>query len=87
MGTIFSVILFLSLVQVILSNSLSTTGIDLSKIEEEVSIYKNENYVLREKLLLATSLTQVASSAAVLGFTNSKSNIYIDSSVPVAIKQ
>ena len=83
---LLTIIIGLSLVQVILSNSLSTTGLDLSRIEKETKLYKNENAVLREKLLIATSLSEIASKAAALGFSQNKSRVFVRTSMPIAVK-
>ena len=85
--TIIITVIFLSIVQVVVSSSLSITGIDLSLIEKKGNVYKTENSILKEKLLYASSLSQIASKAATLGFVESSSIVVIRSSLPVAIKQ
>lgn len=83
---IVGVLIVLSLVQVVLSNSLSTTGIALSRLENEVAKYQRLNSMLRETILTETSLTKIASSAATLGFSQQTSQIVIDSSIPIAAR-
>ena len=80
------IIVVLSLVQVILSNSLSTTGIALARLERDVQNYQRQNVLLREKILTESSLTKIVSKAAVLGFSKGKSQIVINGSVPIAAK-
>lgn len=84
---LFSIIMLLSVVQVVVSNRLSTTGLELAKMQEEIRLYKNENALLSERLLAASSLTQIASKAAELGFVEAKSPIVISAHVPIAVKQ
>ena len=84
--SIIFIIIVLSVVQVAVSNSLSTTGIVLSRFDRDVSYYAKENAALRETLLLTQSLTFVASKAATLGFIEEKSQIVIGTSLPVALK-
>ena len=81
-----SILVVLSLVQVVLSNSLSTTGIALSRLEGEVARYKRLNSMLRETILTETSLTKIASSAATFGYISGSSQIVISGSVPIAAK-
>ncbi len=81
---IISIVIVLSVVQVTVSNSLSTTGITLSKIEQETSLYKQENALLREKYLLYGSFTQIASKAAALGFIEGRSQVVVGNIVPIA---
>ncbi|QQG40448.1 MAG: hypothetical protein HYV37_02655 [Candidatus Levyibacteriota bacterium] len=82
---IASVVVF-SIGQVAVANSLSTTGITLSKIEKEINAYSLENSLLKEKLLVKESLQYIASEAATIGFAEVKSQIIIGSSLPIAIK-
>ncbi len=86
LSTIIVIIIILSIVQVGVSNSLSTTGVVLSGLEQDILFYKKENAVLREKLLVTSSLTQVASKAAELGFVEGKSQLFVSKSWPVAVK-
>lgn len=82
---IFFVVL-LSILQVVVSNSLSTTGVTLGKLEDEINIYKRENQLLKEKLLSTSSLFYIASEAATLGFVEGKSQVFLSSPLPLAVK-
>ncbi len=84
-ATVSFTILVLSIIQVTVSNRLSTTGIVLSKLEEQINHYRRENALLAEKVLYASSFTTIASSAASLGFVDSKSAIYLSTPLPVAM--
>lgn len=81
-----SMLVALSLVQAILSNSLSTTGIALARLENEVVEYKRQNALLHELILNETSLTKIASKAATFGYTPGSSQIVVSGSVPIAAK-
>lgn len=83
---IVSIVIVLSVVQVAVSNSLSTTGITLSRIEQEIKLYKRDNAFLREKFLVSGSLLQIASKAANLGFVEGKSQLVVGTTLPIAIK-
>lgn len=78
------IILALSLVQVVVANSISTTGIELGKIESEIAAYKKKNAVLHEQVLISSSLTNIASEASRLGFEESKSQLVVESPLPIA---
>lgn len=78
------VIIILSLVQVVVANSISTTGIELGKIEQEVAVYKKKNAVLHEQVLISSSLTNIASVAGEMGFEESKKQLVIESPLPIA---
>lgn len=81
------IIFILSITKTIISNRLSTTGIALEKTEGELNNYKTQNLVLREKLLALSSLANIASKAALLGFVENKSQIFLTKPLPLAIKQ
>ncbi len=85
--TILGIILVVLCVgQVTISNGLSTTGITLSAIDEKIHSYELQNALLREKILADSSLTEVASKAAVFGFSQGKSQLVVSGLLPVAIK-
>jgi len=77
-------ILVLSIVQVVVANRISTTGLTLAKLQEEVKEYKRENTLIKEKILKDSSLTEIASSAATLGFAPSKENLKLGVPLPLA---
>lgn len=78
-----SVVILLSVVQAILSNVLSTSGVMLSKINSEIQVYKTENAVFKEKLYIAQSLTDIADRASKLGFKEQKSQLVLTTSTSV----
>lgn len=81
------ILLSVTILQIIISNSLSTKGIALSGIEAEIDSYKKENMQLNEKILFSSSLTHVASAAAAMGFSPEKDVVDISGVVPIAIKE
>ena len=84
---ITATIILLSIAQTILSNMLSTSGVPMSKINKELQAYKTENTQIREKLFLRSSLINIASKAAELGFVESKSEFVLKTSMPLAVRQ
>ena len=81
---IIFIIVGLSIVQVTVSNSLTTTGIELGKIEEAITTYRKENIKLNEKVLTMSSYDMIASKAADMGFVEEKSHIVITAPLPIA---
>ena len=80
------IIILLSIVQGGVSNKLSTKGVLVGKIEEQINKYKTENATLSEKLLSYSSFTNVQKKASMLGFSKEKRQIVISSSVPLAVR-
>lgn len=82
-----AIILFLSVVQVGISNRLSTTGIELAAVQQKIKQYRIENELLTEKLLTKTSYTQIADKAITEGFVDSKTTVYLSTPVPIAVSR
>ena len=80
------IIIMLSIVQGAVSNKLSTKGVMVGKIEEQINKYKTENAILSEKLLNYSSFTNITQKASKLGFAKQKKQIVISSSVPLAVR-
>lgn len=87
MASIIFTVVFLSVGQIMVSSSLSTKGVSLGKLEDEKNVYKKENALLKEKLLLVSSYTHIASEAGTLGFVRSKAQVYLTSPLPLAFRQ
>lgn len=85
--TLLTMVVVLSLVHVVVANRLSTTGITLSKLEEETKEYRTKNEILSQELFTASSLTMIASKAASLGFTTKMANVYFTAPLPLAIQR
>lgn len=83
--SVIMMVVILSVVQVVVSNSLSTTGIELSKIQKKRAFFARENAILRERLLTSSSLIYVASRAGELGFVEEKERMFINQAIPIAI--
>jgi cell division protein FtsL len=74
----------LSIVQVAVANMISTKGIELAKMEQEINEYKRQNAIMKEQILEKSSFTEVASKAGELGFIPSKNSIHLSSPLPLA---
>jgi len=79
-------IICLSVAQVVVSNRLSTAGIQVGENEDQIRYYKTQNSMLLEKIFLASSLGSIASRAARLGFIEDKSQLVLKTFLPLAVK-
>jgi len=86
--TIFLVglVVLLSVAKAVLQNSLSTSGIYLSKAQQEINYYKTQNAILSEKFLTASSLTSIIREASELGFIGGNNMMVIKTSSPLAVR-
>jgi|GEM_PF-4225892 len=79
-----TMVLILTLVQVIVSNTLSTTGVKLGDMQDQISALHRENMILEEKVLKASSLSHISSQAKDMGFLFDKSTVVISDHIPLA---
>lgn len=87
LGSLTLFIVLLSVAQITLTNAFSTDGIVLSKMDNQIVALQKENMVLKEQLYTQSSYTNIASVAATMGFVEGKSQIALETSRPLAIKQ
>lgn len=84
-------IVVLSLVQITVSNMLSTGGIELSSVQSQIDNLQKENAILKEQIYSVASLTYIASEAEKLGYVegvNTKSSVLVIANPqPLAIRQ
>jgi cell division protein FtsL len=83
---LLGLVVVLSVGKAILQNSFSTSGIIVSKAEQEISFYKTQNAILSEELLTASSLTAIIERANKSGFTSKNKLMVIKTSSPLAAK-
>jgi cell division protein FtsL len=60
--------------QIYENNELSTKGVELAKIEDQIKNIKLENSLLSEQLYRESSYAVIASKAAAMGFTENANN-------------
>ena len=80
------IVIILSVVRVTLVNNLSTTGVELSQMQDQISSYQKQNVLLKEKYLQMASLTNLEKKAEKLGFVEVNTPIYLTSPMPLALK-
>lgn len=80
------VILGLFVVRTAISNRISTSGVELGKTEDTVKKYETENTMLREQISALSSLSNISSAAAKIGFVESKSAFAISTARPIALR-
>ena len=83
---LLGLVIALSIGRAILHNTMSTSGIFVSKAEQEINFYKTQNAILSEELLAASSLTSITEKAQKLGFTGKNTLMVLGGSKPLAVK-
>ena len=83
---IFSLVLVLSLVQLVISHRLATLGEKIRFLEKETSQIEQEIIVLNEQLGGIASLSNVSFQAKDLGFQKATQVWHLTSQIPVALK-
>ncbi len=84
---IFLVIVGLSVTRITVENSISTTGIELLKLQNTISSYKKENALISEKYLEDSALISLAKKANEKGFVNANNQVYLSTPLPLALNQ
>lgn len=86
--TLGMTVILLSIVQISVSNFLSTGGIQLSLIQSQIQDYQRENAILKEKIYSVASLTHISEEANKMGYVEGSSQkaLVIANPVPLAIK-
>jgi cell division protein FtsL len=80
------IVVVLLVARITLVNSISTTGIKLVDIQNQINEYKNENELLKVQYLQAASYTNIASKAKQLGYVTVKSQVDLAAPLPMAMR-
>jgi len=83
---LLGVIISLSIGKAIMQNTLSTSGIYVGEVQEQINEYETQNTILSEQLLTASSLTNIMEKAEASGFTRENTLMVLNASRPLAIK-
>ena len=74
---LISILIFLGLFQVVVSNQLATAGEKLTQIDERIRGLENENERLKRKIAISSSLTTIAEKAEEIGFLKVENFLYL----------
>lgn len=85
-GGLCSIILVLSIVQVMMVNDISTSGVQLSHMQGQIKEYKLQNEVLKEQYLELSSFTTIEEKAKKIGFVEAKTQVNLTSPMPLALR-
>ena len=81
---VFGLVLVLALAKIFFSNILSTAGLKLGGLEEQISYFERENNLLEEKTVRLSSLSRISKEAADFGFEKPSLVVNLTSEIPVA---
>ncbi len=81
---LFVAIGVLTAVRSVVSSRITTSGLELGKIQDETSLYKTQNVLLKEKIFSLSSLTHVSEAASKVGFVESKATFAVSGERPIA---
>lgn len=84
-----AIIVILLVIQISVSNMLSTGGIKLSDIQGQIQGMQRENAILKEKILSVSSLTYISGQAEKEGFVPDKTQVVVvtNAQPPIAYNQ
>jgi hypothetical protein len=81
------IIVGLLLVEITLSNQIATTGDQLLTIENKTDDLKNQNLIIQQQVLQASSLTTINQKATAMGFVQDTTPVYITTPLPLALNR
>lgn len=84
LGGLFSIVVVLSIVRISVVNSISTTGVALVDIQNQIDSVKKENELLKEQYLQAASYTTISQKAKSMGFAPTKTHLNMAAPLPLA---
>lgn len=84
LGILILTILVLFGVRAAVSNRISTSGVVLGDVQEQIAEYKTQNAIIKEKILAESSLTHVSSLASKKGFVESKTTFAVSGGTSLA---
>ncbi len=87
LGSIFTLIFFLFLTQLIVSHRLATAGEKVKALEVKTNNLSQKNTLLREEISKMGSLSRVSSEAAKLGLERATQVLHLTPQIPVALGQ
>lgn len=71
----------------VVSSRITTSGLELGKIQDQTADYKTQNVILKEKIFSLSSLTHVSEAAENVGFVESKEAFAVTAARPIARRQ
>jgi len=87
LGALILLVSSLVIIRTFISNNVSTSGIVLGSIQEQIDSYKLDNSLLSQQVYSLSSLTNIASKASKIGLTNKQEEYVLSNSYPIAVKQ
>lgn len=84
LGILFIIIGILFGVRTVASTRITTSGLELGRIQDATHEYKTQNTILKEKIFSLSSLTQVSEAASKEGFVEGKSTFAVSGARPIA---
>jgi hypothetical protein len=85
-GFLGCITIALLLGRITLENSISTTGITLVDMQNEINTYKNENELLKVQYLSEASFTHIAAKAKKLGYIPVANEVDLTAPLPLALR-
>jgi len=84
---LFILITLLSLTKIAISNSITTNGITLNSMQQEIVSLNTQNYIIRQKYLQQASLLTIEQKAKAEGFTPNQTDYFVSETQHLASNQ
>ena len=85
-GILSFIVVLLLIARVTLVDNISTTGITLVDIQNQIAAYKDQNELLEVQYLQAAAYTNIAEKATKLGYVPITSEVDLSAPMPLALR-
>jgi cell division protein FtsL len=85
-GILVCIVVALLIARVTIVNSISTNGITLVDLQNQINDYKNQNELLKVTYLQAASYTNIAAKAKNLGYVPVNTEVDLAAPQPLALR-
>jgi cell division protein FtsL len=85
-GLLSCIVIALVLLRISLVDSISTSGIKLVDLQNQINEYKNENELLQVQYLQAASYTNIFAKASKLGYVHVETQVDLTTPEPLALR-
>lgn len=85
-GALIVIIIALFVVKTVVSNRISTSGLELGDAQEKIADYKTQNTILRQKIFSESSLIYLSQKATKEGFIEDSSTLAVTKGLSLARK-
>jgi len=87
LGALILTVLALIIVRTFIANNVSTSGVVLGNVQNQINAYRLKNSILSQQVYSLSALTNIAAKAEKIGYVDKTQEFVLSNSIPIAVKQ